>query len=85
MGPDGTARLRIGRAYLRDVQVRRITPEPDHAEVGPDGIDFVFRARSPRLRATVTFALQPERPGRIRGRVSLGDGTPLRFGHFVYP
>ncbi|QDV34840.1 hypothetical protein [Tautonia plasticadhaerens] len=84
-GPDGTIRIRIDEGYLRDVQVRRITPEPDHAEVGADVVDYVFRARSPGPRVTVTFAVRPERAGRLRGRISLGDGTPLRFGHFVYP
>ena len=40
--PNGEAHLWLSRAYLEEIEIQRITPEPDRVEAGPDRLTYIF-------------------------------------------
>lgn len=90
---EGTARIWLDRAYLSDVKLEGVVPEPDSVEAASDGLVFVFRVAEPGPPSSVTFDLQPERFGLLTGHAALvsagagvGETDPrVRFRQFIYP
>jgi hypothetical protein len=82
---DGQVRLWLNRAYLERARVLDIMPQPDAVEAAADRYTFVFRAPDLSTPTTVSFQLEPERPGRLRGQAGLVGGAGLDFNQFVYP
>src|SRR5919199_717735 len=83
--PENKARLWVSREYLDGVQLRQVTPEPESVEAGPDRMTFVFRLSDPGRPTAVTFYVEPEKVGRLPGRVGLADEQPINFSQFIYP
>lgn len=82
-GPDGKFELALSADYLEAVEIQRITPEPDTAEISNTETRFTFRGQ-PGAELTVNFEIQPRRAGRMRGVVGNGP-TSIRFQQLVYP
>ncbi len=68
-GPDGEARVWIGRDYLAGMEIERVVPEPSSVEAAADGQVFVFRTAAPGEAARVrrncdshTRRIGPRRP-----------------------
>ncbi len=78
-------RLKFDHRFLQGVRIQRITPDPDSAEIGPEGVYYHFRTTGDALPMAVEFHYHPESMGTLAGRVGLGDGPPVRFEQFVYP
>jgi hypothetical protein len=81
----GDVRLGIDRSYLRGVQVRQITPQPDRVEAGPDRHIFVFRVIDPHEPTGVVFHLEPDEMGSFEGRMGLDGGEAVLVRQFAYP
>jgi hypothetical protein len=81
----GEARVWLDRKYLEGFQVQKVTPEPDSVEAGPDRLTYVFDVAELSEPTSVTFDLQPQKTGLLKGRVGLDDGEQLSFSQFVYP
>lgn len=84
-GTGGAARLRLDHEYLRGVRVEGITPDPARVVSRVDGVDFDFPAGPGLAHVEVVIRLTPERAGRLRGRVDLGDGRSRALTQYVYP
>lgn len=81
----GEARVWLDLDYVEGIQLRRITPEPERVEAGPDRLTYVFPVARADRPTTVTFHFEPERVGPLAGRIGLATGEGLGFGQFVYP
>ena len=56
------------------------------SEAVPNRLVYVFDvAMGPDRPTAVTFDLQPDKLGPLKGRVDLDGGTSLTFSQFVYP
>jgi hypothetical protein len=84
--PDAVMSVWIQRAYLDAFDVQRVFPEPARAVVGPRHVRYDFTPLTPGEPLAVAIALEPKRPGPVRGRWGLEPG-PRSVGiqQFVYP
>ncbi len=82
---DGTVVLWLDRAFLDTNKLEAVLPEPEDEEAGGERVIYRFAVAEPGSPIEVTFELEPERVGRVEGRVGLVEGPELAFGQFVYP
>lgn len=78
-------RLWLSRSYIDAVDVQHITPQPQRVEAGTDRFTYIFAISQMDQQIKITFHVEPERPGRVTGRLGLEDGTALSFAHVIYP
>jgi hypothetical protein len=81
---EGELRLWFDRDYLDAFEVQTVTPPPDRVELGRDRVVFVFRSGGDGP-VRVTLHLEPQRLGRVAGRLGVDGGEALSFSQFVYP
>ncbi len=79
-----TVGIRVDSAYLSDVRLEEVTPEPARVVTADDATTFVFNTR-PGARLHLAFDYQPERVGTLRGSVAADGGEAVAFSQFVYP
>ena len=72
----------MSRQYLEDVQIQQITPELDRIEQSSDRLTYIFKGTTP---GAITFYMQPEQVGLVKGSVELEGVQPLAFQQFIYP
>jgi hypothetical protein len=84
-GTRGQIRFWLSRGYVEDVRVMQVTPQPDSVEVGPDRFTFVILAPDLSRPTSITFYLEPEKFGRLRGQAGLEGGQSITFSQFIYP
>jgi hypothetical protein len=77
--------LRVDRAYLQDVSVEQIVPEPAEVRSAGDDLIFVFAVDEPGQPVSVTFDLRHTAFGPRSGQVGLADEKAVAFGQFVLP
>lgn len=77
--------LRVDRAYLQDVQVEQVVPEPEEVRSAGDRLTYVFGVDEPGQPLMITFDLRHTTFGTKSGQVGLGDESVLNFGQFVFP
>ncbi len=83
---DGRARLWLDRDYLNAVSLGAVVPEPERVEVGSDRIMYEFAVdESGEGPAVVSFELEPQRPGLLRGAAGLEDGPSIPLRMWVHP
>ncbi|WP_051303831.1 hypothetical protein [Calidithermus chliarophilus] len=85
-GEDGSSehRVTLPREYLQAFEVRQVTPEPDRVEQAPEGMRYVFKKAPDAPPLEARFHLEPQRLGRVGGRVGLGEER-LDVWQWVYP
>ncbi|MHB1352925.1 MAG: hypothetical protein ACYCWA_06400 [Thiobacillus sp.] len=79
-----TVAIHVDSAYLSDVRLEEITPQPGRVIAADGATTFIFNAR-PGARLHLGFDYQPERAGPLRGWIAAGDGARVAFRQFVYP
>jgi len=84
-GPGGQVRFWLSRDYVKNVRIMQVTPQPDSVEVEPDRFTYVILAPDLSRPASVTFYLEPERFGWLRGLAGLEGGQSIAFSQFIYP
>lgn len=85
MGREGRARVWLSRNYLEGMQIMGMVPQPESVETGPDRVTYVFRLTDPNKPTAVTFHLEPEKPGALKGQVGVEGGPQLDFTQYIYP
>ena len=78
-------RLSISDRYLGGMNVQAITPPPTSTSIADRQHVFVFERSASRAAATIRFDLEPAAMGRHEGSITVDDGAPVSFAHFVYP
>lgn len=84
-GHGDTATVWLDRRYADQVDIQRVTPEPVEAAVEPGRIVYRFLVSRGQGSVRVTFDLQPQALGRLRGRVGLLNSRGIAFSQLVYP
>lgn len=77
-------KLLIDRGYLEALKVENISPEPQSAEATGQWVVYTFRVAEPGAPTAVTFEVQPDQIGPLRGRIS-AEGHTREFAQFIYP
>ena len=78
----GPTRLHLSHSLLSRIRIVRIEPEPSQSTADPDGIAYEFTLQTP---APVVFHVEPERPGRVTGRIRAGEGAPVDLPLLIWP
>ena len=82
---EGELRIWFTEQYLAELDIERVTPPPERVELGAARIEYVFPWRGAPGMVSVTFVLEVQRPGFVRGEVGSGEGAGVAVRHFVYP
>jgi len=83
--PGDRIRILISTEYLDRFSINGVVPEPERAELGADGIAFVFTGSTAGSGGSVRFLLEADRPGPARGTVAVNAGAPLQVRQYFYP
>jgi hypothetical protein len=75
--------LWLSSDYLGDVEVLRITPDPDGQELVSNGVRYHFSVH--QGSQNVTFRFKAQRPGTLSGAFRLNDGPPTTFRQWLFP
>jgi hypothetical protein len=81
----GRVRVWLDHGWTDAVEIEAVTPEPETVEVGGDRVTFAFRTADPDAPLRLTFDLQMQRAGIVRGAAGLPGGPTVRFRQVVYP
>ena len=71
----------MNRQYLEDMQIQQVTPEPARIEQSSDRLTYSFKGTTP---GAITFYMQPEQVGLVKGSIELEGVQPLAFQQFIY-
>lgn len=83
--PDSTAEIWIERKWLAEMEIQRITPEPEGSLLERDRIVYKFRLDPSSGPARITWYLETHALGRSTGRVGVPGGPEYSFFQFAYP
>lgn len=83
--PDSTAEIWIDRKWLDEMEVRRITPEPESSLLEGDRIVYTFRLDPSSAPARITWYLETHAIGPTTGRIGVTGGPSHSFLQFAYP
>jgi len=82
------ARLRVDHRYIEGISVEHVTPEPDSVQLDAGGLTYRFALGGAAGENLITFRIEADRPGRVRGRIGLIDAdgtTEVGLDQFFYP
>jgi hypothetical protein len=78
----GPTRIAISRALLDELQVDGSSAQPQQTSLRPDRVVYTFDQQPP---SQVTFVVEPQRAGRLRGTVYGPGGATVSFSQWVWP
>ena len=81
---NGTLRLQLSKAFVEQVEIQRIEPEPEAATTGPAYFTYIIRTET-NMPAQVTVRFVSNHFGRLAYEVGLTDGPTLKLQHFAFP
>ena len=81
---NGQVRAVLDAKYLRNVEIRDITPEPEKSVLESEGTAYLFSADSHKP-TQVQFMFEPQKIGLLEGWIAVADESRLNFKQFVYP
>jgi hypothetical protein len=70
--------------YARDIQIERITPEPER-EMGADGVVTYLFQTQPDAELEASFHFTPQKYGKLEGWVAMDNGARHSLTQFIYP
>lgn len=76
--------LSLDAEYARQVDIERVTPEPERVVSEDGALRFVFRT-TPGSVLRATFRYTPAQYGPLRGWVAAGSGKLVPIRQFTYP
>lgn len=82
---EGQVELWLDEAYLGDIQIETISPQPNEVRSDGDRQVYVFLAEDPTAPITITFSYRPDTIGRLSGDMGIVDGPTLSFDQLSYP
>ena len=85
---NGNLTLTLSRAFLDEVRINSVSPDPDSTSVGPDGSVYEWQVDDWSETLTVSVEYRNEDWRRVEGRVSVEAGDlerAISFTQFVFP
>lgn len=80
-----TVRLQVSRAFLDEMSIEQVTPDPESVDADSEFHTYVFTPAEGATSIRATFAGRPEKVGRIKARFEIEGGDAVSFTQFVYP
>jgi hypothetical protein len=77
-------RLKLSKAFVEQVEIQRIEPEPEGTTSGPMYFTYDIRTET-NAAAEVTVRFVSNHFGRLAYEVGLADGLTLKLQHFAFP
>lgn len=81
----GQARVAVDRAWVDEVTIESVAPEPESVEVGADRLVYIFAVQPDAEAVDVTFVFEYENWGWKAGEIGLDGGPTHDVGMFVFP
>lgn len=81
----GSVRIDVDRAYLENVRIDSILPEPHLVLGATDRVSFHFLGDPESPSTSVSFAVTPLTIGILRAEIAVEGHQPIRFRQFIYP
>jgi len=78
----GKSRIWLSRAFIEQVELKHVDPEPSSVEAGADRFTYTFDAAN---GGVVVFHFEPNTFGRTESAVGADGAQPVAVGQFVYP
>jgi hypothetical protein len=85
LAKDGELRLWIDRHFVEAVEIKRIDPEPEHAEINGERFVYVFKTAAAPSTIKLFFHLEPNKFGKTPAQLGVVDGPELQFSQFYLP
>ncbi len=82
---EGEVRLWFDSAYVRDLGLETIVPEPDRVEVAPGRIVYVFAVAEPTGPLLIDFSYEHDGFWLQQGQLGIVGAEPVEFRQFVFP
>lgn len=88
--PDGaTPSVQLSRQFLEHFSIEHVTPMPvTQRPLSNGGVEFGFEADEAggtRRLDSIRIALKPDRIGRMKGRITIGNHRRVKLKQFVLP
>jgi hypothetical protein len=80
-----TARIWLDRAFVHDMPVQQITPDPERVSIDATRLHYTFVVHPGTDSAAVNIELQPVSLGSKRAAIGLGAGEAVVFRQYVLP
>jgi hypothetical protein len=81
---DGNIEVALTQAFLKNLEIHRIIPEPDSEELSGDEIIYSFKVGEGGP-STITFQFEPLDAGSFQGHIRINNGDPISINQLVYP
>lgn len=73
--------IALPQAYMKDMRLVRVVPEPESNEAIGDNVTFNFIG----THNIVSIYVRPEQTGTINALVAVNDDARFNISHFIYP
>lgn len=80
---EGKIQLFASESIVNKLGAQRIIPSPETSAIGGGGITYTFPATA--VPATVTFALQPDRPGAANFELQVPGASAVQSRVYIVP
>jgi hypothetical protein len=81
----GTVGLWFSQDFLRNVRIQSITPQPDRAELSPNGTVYIFGLAQRNQGGEAIVHFEPLIIGALSGKVGLTESHTIAFTQWIYP
>lgn len=71
--------------YLRQMYIKQILPRPIYSKMDGDKIIYIFSLDPMNQPVTISFLLEPQNRGFIKGRIGVQNLYNITTQQFIYP
>lgn len=80
----GRVQLQLSKAFVEQVEIERIEPEPDEATAGPKYFTYDIRTETNAV-SDITVRFVSNHLGRLGYEVGLAENPKVKLHHFAFP
>ncbi|MDX9739981.1 MAG: hypothetical protein RBT81_02200 [Gammaproteobacteria bacterium] len=81
----GSLHIALNRAYLENVRIDWILPQPYLVHGSADHVSFHFIGDPENPGMAVDFSITPLTTGMLHAQIAIEGSQPIRFRQFIYP
>jgi hypothetical protein len=85
LAKEGELRVWLNRQFVEAVEIKRIDPEPEHAEINGERFVYVFKTAAAPSTIKLFFHLEPNKFGKTAAHLGIVEGPELQFSQFYFP
>lgn len=77
--------LAINEGFFKNMRIHQILPQPLYTKFIDGNIVYYFWTKPSDHILSITWLLEPQKPGWLTAYMSTGDGAEMKVNLFVYP